>query len=111
MTLSPDQLARMRALWENSPELTAVAIGERFGVTKGVVIGHADRRGWVARPAPVAIANWRAGTKPAAPAPSTIFTRLDALHATFDQVLAASRAVVDADRQKRAAAELRKAAA
>lgn len=101
--LSADQLDHMRALWENAPELNSVVIGERFGVSKNVVIGHAARRGWASRKGPRNIRR--------APAPSTISARLDALHAKLDRVLAETRATVEADRQKRAVAELRKAAA
>lgn len=46
---APLDLARMRELWEDSPELSARIIGERFGVTKNVVIGRADRGEWKPR--------------------------------------------------------------
>jgi hypothetical protein len=63
-----DTLARMRSLWEGSPELSAKAIGERFGVTKNVIIGQANRRGWMPRPSPL-----KGGRR------TTILDRLDAL--------------------------------
>lgn len=41
--------AAMRELWERHPELSAAAIGERFGVSRNVVIGMANRRKWAPR--------------------------------------------------------------
>jgi hypothetical protein len=96
MISAPD-LARMQQLWEDSLELSAAMIAERFGVTKNVVIGRATRGQWKRR-------------GPSRP-PSTIFSRLDAIHARMDQVLAEAAAAVERDRQKRAAAEARKVAA
>ena len=40
---------RMRELWEGHPEITAKVIGERFGISKNAVIGHASRKQWAAR--------------------------------------------------------------
>lgn len=79
--LSPDALARMRALWEGSPELSAAVIGERFGVSKGAVIGRADRGGWTPRQSPIVFRI----------PPTTIYQRIDALHAALDRVLAETR--------------------
>ena len=79
-----ETLAQMRALWEGSPELSAKAIGERFGVSKMVVIGQAQRRQWKPR-----------RESPGAEPKSKIFTRLDALHARMDAVLAATRPHVE----------------
>lgn len=67
-------LERMRLLWEGSPDLSAADIGERFGVSKNIVIGHATRGRWKAR---------RDSTRP----PSTLFQRLDELHRQFDAKL------------------------
>lgn len=47
--LGPDILEKIRNLWENHLELSAAQIGERFGITKNAVIGHAHRRGWERR--------------------------------------------------------------
>lgn len=92
--LSPDALSRMRALWEGSPELTAAAIGERFGVSKSAVIGQADRR------------RWRPRGAPPGPVTSTLFQRLDAINARMDAVIEETRAAVAADRAKRSAAKV-----
>jgi GcrA cell cycle regulator len=47
--LSPELEAKARLLWENHRELTAAAIGERFGMSKSAIIGLADRRQWTRR--------------------------------------------------------------
>lgn len=77
-----DTLAQMRQFWEDS-DLSAKAIGKRFGVTKNVIVGQARRRGW----------------KPRAPSPgaepSNVFIRLDAVHAKLDAVLAETRPFVE----------------
>jgi len=66
----PVLLWPMQHLWEGSPELSAKKIGARLGVTKNVVIGHANRRGWKARPSPLQLSR---------PARTTMLERLDAL--------------------------------
>jgi hypothetical protein len=60
----------MQHLWDGSPELSAKQIGERLGVTKNTVIGHANRRGWKARPSPLKLNR---------PTRTTMRERLDAL--------------------------------
>lgn len=81
-SVTADQLAEMRRLWETEPGLSARDIGARFGVSRNAVIGHANRRGWPPRRA-------------VGPKPTTIFTRLAALHAGIDAVLAATRPHVE----------------
>jgi hypothetical protein len=49
---SDAQMAEMRDLWDNRPELSAKAIGERLGATKSQVIGYAHRREWAERRSP-----------------------------------------------------------
>jgi hypothetical protein len=71
--------AEIRHAWEKTPE-SASKIAARFGVTKSVVIGYAQREGWI---------SFRPGTW--SDKPRTIFDRLDALHARMDAVLAACR--------------------
>lgn len=43
--------AMIREAWENTEE-TALSIGNRFGMTKNVVVGIARRRGWKERAPP-----------------------------------------------------------
>jgi hypothetical protein len=67
--------------WFNEAEemwdagVSASAIAEKFGVTKNVIIGFRSRRGWLPH-------NEGGGQ------PSTLFTRLDAVHAKFDRTMA-----------------------
>ncbi len=68
--------ARIRAVWEGSPELSAAEIGGRFGMTKNAILGLAHRGGW----APRAIASITE--------PRTLLDRMDAEHARMDAVLA-----------------------
>lgn len=71
-------LEHMRELWDGSEGLSAAVIGERFGVSKNVVIGIAHRKGWGNRPSKAELA---------APRPKTLHDRMAALHAMMDQVL------------------------
>lgn len=95
----PDTLARMQALWEGSPELSATRIAERFpGMTKNAVIGQARRREWKPRRA-------------SATEPTTMQDRLDAHHARLDAVLAETRPFVDGRPKVLVPADARRAAA
>lgn len=85
-SFDPALIPPMKYLWEWRPDLPAAAIAERFSVTKNTVIGQADRRGWKPR---------KEQTKES----STTFTRLDALNAKLDAVLAETRPYVE-DRPK-----------
>lgn len=76
----PVDYAAMRVLWETS-DLTAALIGERFGISKNAVIGLAGRGEWIPR----------GGSNQ--PPPSTLMQRMDALHATMDALLAATRGI------------------
>lgn len=98
-SLTAAQLAEMRVLWETAPEMSAAAIGEQIGCTKGMVIGRAYRGKWKPRGV-----RWRKKKpsrliveSPAKPALALIgggngslLDRLDALHAAMDAVLAAN---------------------
>lgn len=90
MTLALD---RMRELWEFSP-MSASQIGARLRTTKNTVIGQANRKGWVKRGERHPKASARRQEA------STIFQRIDALHAKLDAVLAETRPFVE-DREKR----------
>jgi hypothetical protein len=69
--------ARIRDLWEGSPELSATDIGERVGMTKNAILGLAHRGGWSPRIL--------------TEVPRTLFDRMDAEHARMDAVLAETR--------------------
>lgn len=70
-----EKLLVIRSLWENSP-LTAVQIAGLFNITRNVVIGYADRRGWVSfRPGSPRISK------------TTFNTRLNELHAKMDMLV------------------------
>ena len=45
MSLTEEQLAEVRRLWEDTPA-TAAQIAAQFNTTKNVVVGLAHRRGW-----------------------------------------------------------------
>jgi len=85
-----DTLQRMRDLWENAPELSAVKIAARFdNMTKNAVIGHAHRREWkLRRPAKAA-------------EPTTLHQRCDALEARMDAVIEETQAAIDARHKPR----------
>ena len=82
---APEMIAEMQRLWEHEPDVSAVEIGERFGVTKNVVIGQAARRNWLPR---------GGGRKT-----TTLSQRLDALHSSMDALLIETRPFVE-DREK-----------
>lgn len=66
-------LDEAKALWSNPHGPSSVEIAEMFGVTKGVIIGLANRCRWPARRITGAI--------------STSSDRMAELHATLDKVL------------------------
>lgn len=73
--LSEEQLLLMQGLWECTP-LSAASIADELGVTKGTVIGYADRRSWV---------SFRPGT---IKGPKTTFSqRIDQLNTQMDMLL------------------------
>jgi len=78
-SLSPETEARMQRLWEDHPELTAEAIGQRFGLSKNSVIDMVKRRGWKIRRA--------CQVGPRGKEPPTISDRLNALNRKMDAVL------------------------
>lgn len=72
--LTPAQVARMQTLWEGSPDLTALVIGERFGVSKNTVIGQAARGQWTPR------GTSRARTRPVKQKPTFTGKRMPTLY-------------------------------
>ncbi len=51
--MTEEQIEKLRALWPEN--ISTSEIGRRIGVTKGVVIGKADRLGLPRRPEPIAL--------------------------------------------------------
>lgn len=77
--MTPDQHAKAREMWEAGR--TAGQIAQRLGVTRNAIIGLANRGKW---PPHGEAQQWLTG-----PEPTTLFERLDALHAKFDAVVKA----------------------
>ena len=75
--------AEAEAMWDDGE--TAKVIALKFGVTKNTVVGLARRRGWTPKES-----TWighQRGPGSNKPRSSTLFTRLDAIHAKFDAVM------------------------
>lgn len=76
--MTPAQETKARELWETRPDLTAEAIGERYGMSRNAIIGIAHRRRWAMR------------GNPHEPEPETLFDRMDALERKVNAALAAT---------------------
>lgn len=75
---SGGRIDRLRAAWNDGK--TTSAIADELGTTKNAVIGMCHRLNLDQR-------------QPVGPEPSTIFERLDTLHAALDQVLRETQGV------------------
>ena len=89
--ITPEIEAEIKVLWEETPQ-SAADIAARYGISKNVVIGRANRRRW---------SSFNSYTRKGQRAPETTTAqRLDELHATLDRILAETAATLAANRYR-----------